>query len=127
MKKFIKIFYDKEISTCGASFYKNLQIITVEVCCRQKMFFQPLKFLKSPNNSGKYSCSLLTRPQWKTQVKNQAITVSHSKSVYQFDVFIEAYPFEKNQHYSSIQTYYIPNLIVRITFGNAQVCLITSI
>ena len=83
--------------------------------------------MKSLNNLGKCSHSLLTRPQWRTQVNNQTITVSYSKPLYQFDVFIEGYPFHKHQHYSSIQPCYIANLILRITFGNAQVCQITTI
>lgn len=75
-----------------------LQEITIYYCeslPRAEIFVHPLKFLKSLNNWRKYFHSLLTRPQWKIQVKNHAITVSHSKTLYQFVVFIEPYPSEK--------------------------------
>ena len=52
--------------------------------------------------------------QW---VKNQAVTVSHSKSLYLFIVSVETYPYVKNQHQSSIQSWHIADLILRITFG----------
>ena len=51
--------------------------------------------------------------------KNQDATVSHSKLLYQFVVFVEAYPYSKNQHHSSIQSWYIVDVILRITFGRS--------
>ena len=51
--------------------------------------------------------------------KNQAATVSHSKLLYQFVVSVETYPYSKNQHHSSIQSWHIVDVILRITFGRS--------
>ena len=36
-----------KLSVCGVHFFKNLQVMTAKVCCRQKNFSTPLKFWKS--------------------------------------------------------------------------------
>ena len=56
----------------------------------------------------------------KTWVKNQALTVSNSKLLYQVVVFVEAYPYAKKQHHCSIQSWHVWDLILRITFGRLR-------
>ena len=56
----------------------------------------------------------------KPWVKNKAVTVSLSKLLYQFVVSVEAYPYAKNQHHSSFQSWHILDLILRITFGSLR-------
>ena len=63
----------------------------------------------------------------KPWVKNQAVTVSHSKLLYQFVVSFEAYPYAKNQHHDSIKTWHILDLILRITFGRLRYACLKSL
>ena len=95
--------------------------MTRKACCRPKTFSPPTKNLEIPPTIGGMSPPLLTRPQWKTpEVKKQAVTVSHSKSLYQFVASVEAYPYAKDQYHSSIKSWYVADLILRITFGRPR-------
>ena len=78
----------------------------------------PLKYWKFPAVlGGMFPPSLLTRSQWNTLGHNSKTRLSsHLKLRYQFFVFIEAYTCYKNQHHSSIQSYHITYLTLRITF-----------
>ena len=87
----------------------------------QKLLALQLKIWKSLLQLGECPPPLLTRPQWKTpEVKKQAVTVSHSKSLYQFVASVEAYPYAKDQYHSSIKSWYVADLILRITFGRPR-------
>ena len=48
------------------------------------------------------------------------LTVSHSKILYKLVVSVKAYPHAKNQHHSSIDSWNIIDLILRITFGRPR-------
>ena len=70
--------------------------MTMKVYCWPKTFSLPLKIWKSHLQLGGMS----TPHNWpelngKPWVKNQADTVSHVKPLYQFIVFVEAYPYPK--------------------------------
>ena len=61
----------------------------------------------------------------KPWAKNQAATIIHSKLLYQFVVSVEAYPCSENQHHSSIQSWHIVDVVLRITFGRSRYALDT--
>ena len=92
--------------------------MTMNVWCRQKKFSLSTKILEVSRGIGRdVPPSLLTRSQWNTLGHNSKTRLSsHLKLRYQFFVFIEAYTCYKNQHHSSIQSYHITYLTLRITF-----------
>ena len=49
-----------------------------------------------------------------------AVTVIHSKILYKLVVSVKAYAHEKNQHHSSIHSWNIVDLILRIIFGRPR-------
>ena len=59
----------------------------------RKRLVNPLKLWKSPPQYGGMPLSLLTRPLWKTL---RARLLCRLKSLYQFVVSVEPYPYAKN-------------------------------
>ena len=81
----------------------------------------PTKHLEIFPTTGRMSTPhYLPDTNGKPWVKNKTITVSHSKLLYQFVVSVEAYPYAKNKHRSSIQSWHIADLIWRITLGRLK-------
>ena len=99
-------------------FVGNLQFMTMNVCYRPKAF--------SPTKNLVFCHEISPTPHYwpdangKPWAKNQAATIIHSKLLYQFVVSVEAYPYSKNQHHSSIQSWHIVDVVLRITFGRSR-------
>ena len=81
---------------------------------------QLYKRIKRSSNSGDILCKKIKWFDWSRKFLDQnsrTRLLNYLKSLNHFAVCIDAYPWAKTQHHSSIQFWHLVDLILGITFG----------